>query len=125
MSTVPDGLAAQHAKLSEGISQFQRDLEAGASWQQLTISMDGVIAELERHFQREEELMRVGDYPAVEGHKKEHAAFLMRVRALRSQCKSFQKELLSALAETLTAWLTKHERTSDRVAAEFLGVDDW
>lgn len=125
MTTMPDGVAAQHSHLSGSIAQIQRNLEAGANWEQLASDFDCVIDQFELHFSHEEELMELGDYPAAAGHKQEHAAFLMRVRALRAQCNAFQSELLAALTETLLVWLRRHERTSDRVAARYLGIDDW
>ncbi len=122
---MPDGVAAQHAHLSESIARVQIRLISGASWEELAILFNGLIEEFERHFKEEEQLMELGDYPAAVGHKREHDAFLMRVRALRAQSNAFQTELLSALANTLHSWLRKHERTSDKLAAEFLGMDLW
>jgi len=124
-SPLPGGVAAQHRHLADEISQLQKALAVGDDWDQASALLDQLLADLGSHFAHEEELMERGGYPALNGHRSEHEAFLARVRAMRARCDEHRSELMLVLAEMLHAWFVKHEASSDRRAAEFLQLDEW
>ncbi len=123
LPTMPDGVAAQHTHLSDGIGRLRAELANGANWESVAALLDGLQADIRAHFAEEEAAMESSGYPEFEAHRQEHAAFSARIQALRARCDDRQTELMSVLAELLHTWFTRHESTSDRRAAEYLKVE--
>ncbi len=120
---MPDGVAAQHTHLSDGIGRLRANLANGAPWESLAAVLDDLLADIQEHFAHEEGVMESGGYPDVEAHRQEHAALASKLQAMRARCDDRQTELMSVLAELLHTWFTRHESTSDRRAAEYLKVE--
>ncbi|WP_130472042.1 bacteriohemerythrin [Candidatus Magnetaquicoccus inordinatus] len=83
------------------------------------IVMEFVVDELYnytvRHFQREEEYMRRGDYPHLQTHQSLHQQFAQRVVNIRHQFfRNFDPALVDDLTDVLGEWLQKHILGADK-----------
>jgi hemerythrin-like metal-binding protein len=66
------------------------------------------------HFSREEQLMRVCDYPALPEHKASHDRFTASIHEYRKALRPADSEAkATALAEYLKEWLTIHILVED------------
>ena len=87
----------------------------------LTDALAELAAHSRAHFEREEEVMRVDDFPGLRDHKSEHDLLLaelsMTVRELR---RSGAQWLSQDLLDGLKDWLLGHVLEMDRELADFL-----
>jgi hemerythrin-like metal-binding protein len=120
---LPQGVAAQHRYLADGIKKLRRSL--GGSEPAARTLLDALLGDFGQHFALEERLMDRGGYPGIIGHRQEHASFLEKIRAMRARSDDSSSELMGVLADTLHSWFSKHEESSDRQAAEYLKIDEW
>ncbi|MBK7580408.1 MAG: hemerythrin family protein [Myxococcales bacterium] len=122
--TLPDGVSAQHGHLSASIHRLRHAHAAGEQWEELARLLDRLVQDVAEHFEHEELLMERGKYPAFEQHRNQHGSFLRRLTALRAECERRETELMGVLCELLEAWFKSHEETADRLALEFLKLDE-
>lgn len=123
LSTLPDGIAAQHGHLVELIRQLRAAHAAGTGWEELAGMLDTLLHDFDEHFSYEELIMDRGGYPRLDEHKAQHAAFLGKVHALRRECDRRETELMGVLVELLETWLRNHEKSADRDVARFLKIE--
>jgi hemerythrin-like metal-binding protein len=103
-----------HRILIDLINQLARahDREDG-------IVMEFVVDELYnytvRHFQREEEYLRLGGYPRLQAHQALHRKFAEQVVGIRHQFfRNFDPALVDNLTDVLAHWLQKHILGADK-----------
>lgn len=124
LSTLPDGIAAQHSHLYGAIRGLREVWESGEGWDGVSGQLDRLLRQVREHFEYEEILMQRGGYPRIEEHRQQHNGFLRRLEALRAECERRETELMGVLIELLEAWFRSHEQHADRPAIEYLGVED-
>ncbi len=113
--SVGDGtMDNDHRILIDLINQLARahDREDG-------IVMEFVVDELYnytvRHFQREEEYLRLGGYPHLQAHQALHRTFAEQVVGIRHQFfRNFDPALVDNLTDVLARWLQKHILGADK-----------
>ena len=81
--------------------------------------VEKLIDYAERHFQREEELMRLAQYPGVDEHHGEHKTLMNDVFLFKSDYIAGNLDA-SAVSEFLIKWILHHVKGTDRDYAEQL-----
>lgn len=85
----------------------------GLSTQEVSEVFDELAIYADRHFSREEDLMRRAEYPGLTEHREEHRRLLSEVRLLKSR---FIADDLPAdeLAVLLVDWVVVHIQRTDQ-----------
>ena len=71
------------------------------------------------HFNTEEKLMLLLDFPEYLDHKKVHDDFIWEISGLTKQCQEEQSNSLDKLVNFLNEWIFSHIEVSDKVFADF------
>jgi hemerythrin len=80
-----------------------------------------LAAHTRAHFEREEEVMRVDDFPDLPRHKNEHDLLLAELSVTARELREFEAQWLGLdLLDSLKDWLLGHVLEMDRELAEFL-----
>ncbi len=112
----------QHKKLVAIIEEVRLALESEAKDYTIAISkaVKSLMDYTEYHFSEEESLMKKHEYPSIEAHKKEHAAFVSRVKELLITVNSQNKEAGEKFYSFLGTWLFAHIARSDKAWAVYI-----
>ncbi len=97
--------------------------DGGSEFGALARVLDEIMADVAEHFSLEEAMMQHGGYPKLAEHRAQHAGFLNKLRTLRMECEHRSTELMPVLLELLETGLSRHERTADREAAGYIGLE--
>jgi hemerythrin-like metal-binding protein len=102
-------LDSDHKALIATINQLHRAVQEGDEPEILDQIFDALVAYVEHHFAREEEVMTACGYPAAAAHKTEHLRFAQdmhytRDRYFRGEEAAIGRELLDYLKD----WLNRH-----------------
>jgi hemerythrin len=113
---------SQHKQLLRHFDQLLRACEAGKGIEELKILLDFLDGYVIHHFSDEEGIQRQHGYPGYEAHKREHDAFVARLKALKQEtCR--EGVALHHVVETnhlLLKWLIHHISTVDVQLGRFL-----
>jgi hemerythrin len=106
----------QHRGLFERIEALETAIAAGEPAGRLEELFDYLARYAAEHFAAEERWMRATGYPGLAEHRREHADFTRRLRALVPHWESEgdSKALLLALVGFLHFWVADHVLVSDR-----------
>ncbi len=77
------------------------------------------------HFDGEEELMRLSDYPAMEAHLAQHQEFRRYLAEITPQIRGDQNMIPSETQHYLEQWLLHHIQETDRRLVDFLLHEEW
>lgn len=113
-----ESIDADHKQLIDLINTVEEVALKRASPQALEMVLNRLALYVNRHFAREEELMRKAGFPQIEAHEEQHAQFSERVCKLTADffvnaSGADAKEILGFLSD----WLLNHIQHRDR---EFL-----
>lgn len=72
------------------------------------------------HFQAEQQLMTILDYPFVEAHGETHARLVEELGALRGRIADLPEGAAPEVVESFERLLTEHSETADRALGVFL-----
>ncbi|HUW40301.1 MAG TPA: bacteriohemerythrin [Rectinemataceae bacterium] len=104
----------QHRVLVDRINSLAEAVELGLD----SLSLQGILEDLSAyaaaHFSLEEGYFDRFDYREAGAHKKEHAAFVERVRLFRNDLADGKATLSAEVLEFLRSWLTNHIAFSDK-----------
>ena len=71
------------------------------------------------HFNTEEKLMRLLEYPEYSDHKKEHEDFSMEILSRCKQIRNEQHSISNEFVGFLDEWIKSHINVSDRIFADY------
>lgn len=113
---------AQHKQLLSHFDQLLKACETGKGVEELKKLLGFLDGYVIKHFNEEESLQRLRNYPGYEAHKKEHAAFIARLKVLKQEINT-EGVALHHVIETnhlLLKWLLHHISTVDVQLGTFL-----
>jgi len=102
--------------------QLLKACEAGKGLEELSRLLNFLDEYVVKHFNNEESIQRLRNYPGYENHKKEHESFVARLKLLKQEI-STEGVALHHLMETnnlLLKWLIHHISTVDVQLGVFL-----
>lgn len=101
----------EHQQLFECLDTIMLSLNTPASKAQAAEALERLDLYTRTHFRVEEALMRLFDYPDIDAHKREHAAFVAKLAELRARI--VDEDVSKAIAAFLTNWLVEHIKRAD------------
>ncbi|MGY8958302.1 MAG: bacteriohemerythrin [Alphaproteobacteria bacterium] len=103
-----------HKGLIHLINRLHENAGVEGQYDKIREIVDRLIDYTAFHFSREEQLMRVCDYPALSEHKGAHDRFTARIHDFRKSLHpAISESKATALAEYLKEWLTNHILVED------------
>lgn len=105
----------QHKQLLSHFDRLLKACEAGKGLQELKNLLGFLDEYVIKHFNDEESIQRLRNYPGYEAHKKEHESFIARLKTLKQEISS-EGVALHHVMETnnlLLKWLLHHISTVD------------
>ena len=112
----------QHRQLLSHFDQLLKACETGKGLEELKRLLGFLDAYVIKHFNDEESIQRLRNYPGYEAHKKEHEAFIARLKVLKQEIAT-TGIAIHHLIETnnlLLKWLLHHISTVDVQLGAFL-----
>jgi hemerythrin len=112
----------QHKQLLSHFDQLLKACETGKGLEELKELLNFLDGYVIKHFNDEESIQRLRNYPGYEAHKKEHEAFIKQLKALKQEINT-QGVALHHIIETnnlLLKWLLHHISTVDVQLGAFL-----
>jgi hemerythrin len=103
----------QHQKLVALINELYTAMESGKGKQAVSAAIVGLVNYTETHFAYEEKLLASHTYPALAAQKKEHEAFVAKVKDFKAKAESGNIGLTLQVGSFLKDWLTNHILKSD------------
>lgn len=119
-----DSIDRQHMKLMELGNRIghllQQDSEVD-QYDRILVVLDELKAYTVYHFDNEEKLFLLYDYPDFENHKKEHDGFIHWLDSIdMDTLDEKQKEVLKEILKKLINWVFKHVITTDFLYKDLL-----
>ncbi len=109
----------EHKSLIGFINRLNHALQSGGAQKTMEEILLGLVKYTHIHFQHEEELMMIYDYPQIKGHREEHEFLKKKVAEFHERFQTgkatFSLELMSFLRE----WLISHIKGTDMKYREF------
>ncbi len=108
-----------HKMLTEMINSLDEancEDETGDAALEIVVRMTGYAAQ---HFSAEERYFDKYDYPGAEIHKREHAAFVKKVKAFELAFINGSTTLSTEVLDFLCGWLKEHILSSDKKYSSF------
>jgi hemerythrin len=117
------GVDHEHRELVELINDLHKELNKGATQQDVTAFLGEVFARIAAHFALEESVMRKHRYDEYAAHKAEHEHLLDEIRDIMERSEEgFFDQASEALATTVRDWFVNHFKTKDARLHGKLGV---
>ncbi len=113
-----------HKTLFVLVNQFNRNIQNFQSVQHLMPVLASLTKYIETHFQREEQLQRMVQYPFLEDHREEHKNIIRKFGELVKTAKDAKERDVGAVATEigsfLEQWITGHVIDSDLLMRPFV-----
>jgi len=110
----------QHQRLVALLNDLYDAMLHGRGEAVMSHILDGLIDYTDVHFRAEEELMRLGDYPALDEHIREHEELTRHVVALQQELKLLQAMVTTKVIYFLQEWLLHHILETDMKYSTYL-----
>lgn len=110
----------QHKKLVGMVNQLHDAMKVGKGRELLGDILRSLTQYTVTHFNDEEQLMKLHNYPGYEEHKQEHNKLVLQVRETLEAHNRGQNILTQNIMEFLKKWLTDHIMDNDRKYGPFL-----
>jgi hemerythrin len=110
----------EHKILFDMVNDLHAAIQTSASPTRLQAMIQTMAEHTTEHFQHEEALMQMHNYPGYDRHKQVHDNLLAKVSRLLAQFDQPDPVLSDNLTEFLTEWLAHHIRGEDQSMIEFL-----
>ncbi len=104
----------QHKELVNILNELYDAMMAGKSNAVLSPVIAKLINYTRKHFAAEELFMQKYAYPAYESHKREHAAFIMKVQEFQTNFNAGKITLSLDISNFLKNWLVNHISIEDK-----------
>ena len=112
----------QHKELLQRFDLLLTACEEGKGMQELKKLLDFLDSYVKTHFNDEETLQRLWNYPAYEEHRREHESFVERIRKLQHEIESEGVAVYHVIETNnlLFKWLMNHIAKADKELGKFL-----
>jgi len=106
------GVAAidrDHQGLFALINDLYNKIRSGSSEDSIGVTIEALVVYVEAHFEREETLMEICDYPGLDGHRAAHCKLTAQVMAYKRDFEASPENFDAAgFMGFVTNWLTNH-----------------
>lgn len=110
-----DEIDREHMKWISYINALHLGIEAGKEQEVVEQLLDDVISFSGEHFEHEQELFEITDYPGTKHHKELHANYLNELKELRAKAsKGYESAITYEVMLSLKKWLITHVQEVDR-----------
>ncbi len=117
-----EDLDRQHKRLVQLVNSLHDAMLAGTPRQ----AMDRIASDLSFyarfHFRKEEELLKLHGYPAIDAHIEEHAEFRARLDDFAGALKAGRQAIPEQFLEFIKTWLSRHLAEADADYACHLNI---
>lgn len=112
----------QHKELINRLSAFLESLQSGASKGEILKLMGFLQIYVKRHFEDEEKLQLMSDFPDYASHKQEHESFKRKLVKLNTLVlgDGDDKGAAEEMRRTLVDWLVNHIQVRDKAIGTYL-----
>ncbi len=110
----------QHKKLIGMVNDLHDAMKVGKGKEVLEKVLTGLIQYTKTHFEDEERLMKLHNYPNYEQHKKEHNLLTLQVLDLQKNFIEGKAVLTQNVMTFLKEWLQNHIKAEDKNYGPFL-----
>ncbi len=110
----------QHERLIRYVNDLYVSMKEGKAKERAAMILEDLTRYAEVHFDAEERLMRLHDFPDFALHKLEHGNFVNKVNRLTRDFSGRQVSVTLDLMHFLRDWVTNHIKNTDRKYAPFL-----
>jgi len=112
----------QHQQLIELLENFSEADQMGQDT--FTYTLAFLVMYVNHHFRLEEAYMEAYTYPDLVAHKREHAAYTMRLKEFRQTHASYSIEAGDILQKTVLNWILKHIMGDDQKLGKFILMEE-
>lgn len=109
----------QHKKLVAMINDLYDAMKIGKGKDAVGVILNGLLSYTTTHFQVEEKYFAKFGYPDAEDHKKEHAAFVQKIKEFKEGFATGKVTLTIEVMNFLSDWLFKHIKGTDKKYTKF------
>tara|TARA_B100000315_G_scaffold174245_1_gene162663 strand:- start:136 stop:768 length:633 start_codon:yes stop_codon:yes gene_type:complete len=106
-----------HKLLFELINKFNENVPRFETVEQMFPLLRSLIKYTQTHFQREEKLQQISEYPYLEDHKKEHRALVEKFSGLIEKAKQAKEDdfidVAAEMGSFFLEWLIQHVMVND------------
>lgn len=108
----------QHKELIRRFALVEKAVANQQGWSELHFAILGILRYADFHFQFEEALMRLYNFPQIDTHVQEHRRILQAAEIFIDE--SLRKVAPDDVAQFYQSWLATHIRNDDRLYADFI-----
>ena len=119
LSVSVDEIDMQHKKLVAMINDLYDAMKIGKGKEAVGVILNGLLSYTTTHFQVEEKYFAKFGYPDAEGHKKEHAVFVQKIKEFKEGFETGKVTLTIEVMNFLSDWLLKHIKGTDKKYTKF------
>ena len=116
-----DHVDNQHRNLVGLVNNLAEAMANAKGKDVLAAIIDDLVSYTQEHFQAEERIMELVNYPELTMHQSEHAAFIEKVTDFQIKFDRGQLGLTIEVMNFLCDWVRNHIKKSDKKYAEFIG----
>lgn len=109
----------QHQKLVAMINDLHQAMSEGKGKERLGDIVNDLVSYTNVHFKTEENYFAKFGYPDTAAHKKEHAAFVVKVSEFKSGFENGELSLTLEVMQFLSKWLRTHIKGTDKKYTQF------
>ncbi len=126
LSVGVDAIDEQHKELINRLSAFLESIKSGAGKGEILKLMGFLQIYVKRHFEDEEKLQLMNDFPDYASHKQEHESFKRRLVKLNAYVlgDGSGEQAAEEVRRTLVDWLVNHIQVRDKAIATFLAAKE-
>ena len=114
----------QHQNLVVMLNKLAESMADGHGKDALNEILDGLLDYTLSHFQTEEKIFMLINYPETESHKKEHLDFVQQITKFKEELSKRKLGLSIDVLNYLCDWLKIHITKSDKSYAQFIDEQD-
>ena len=115
-----DSIDRQHKELIRQVNQIADAVSHGAHNDIVRPMMEGLVKFAETHFELEKRLMEETEFPARQGHIKEHQGLLKQMRNLCGDFIGSNRKRAELVSAFLIDWAELHIMEDDKALGKFL-----
>ena len=122
MATGIELIDHDHQRLIMLINMFQEATEFHISERKVQLALDEVIRYTKYHFNREEQLMALNNYPGFKEHQLQHQQMIDEIDIYMKEYRSDPDVALEHILQFLQSWLMNHIKGNDRLYIPYLTI---
>lgn len=109
---------SQHKELLDLFSRLMASVNGGRTWSEIHFRIVELRNFADFHFEFEEALMRMFDYPGIDNHANSHRGFFDKLDAIERT--SILNQVQDEIIELLFYWLSYHIMSGDKAYAKHI-----